>query len=105
MNKLLGSLWAKIIACVLVIASTVGIVYGAGFMILFGTMNSSNQGLDELKSEMRRNLAQNYAAMMLNNAFTNLNFSSTNCSGQRRTHVLFRSVFTLLDEIESVTQP
>lgn len=77
MNKLLGSLWAKIIACVLVIASTVGIVYGAGFMILFGTMNSSNQGLDELKSEMRRNLAQNYAAMMLNNAFTNLNEDGT----------------------------
>ena len=77
MNKLLGSLWAKIIACVLMIASTVGIVYGAGFMILFGTMNSSNQGLDELKSEMRRNLAQNYAAMMLNNAFTNLNEDGT----------------------------
>lgn len=77
MNKLLGSLWAKIIACVLMIASTVGIVYGVGFMILFGTMNSSNQGLDELKSEMRRNLAQNYAAMMLNNAFTNLNEDGT----------------------------
>ena len=58
MNKTIGKLWTKILACVLVIASTVGIVYGAGFMILFGTMNSSNQGLDELKSEMRKNLAE-----------------------------------------------
>lgn len=77
MNKFIGSLWTKVLACVLVIASTVGIVYGAGFMILFGAMNSSDQGLDELKSEMRRNLAENYAAMMLNNAFINLNEDGT----------------------------
>ncbi|MDD6194079.1 MAG: HAMP domain-containing sensor histidine kinase [Lachnospiraceae bacterium] len=77
MNKFIGSLWAKILACVLVIASTLGIIYGVGFMIAFGAMNSSEQGLADLKSEMRRNLAQNYAAMMLNNAFTNLEEDGT----------------------------
>lgn len=72
MNKLLGSLWAKIIACVLVIASTVGIVYGAGAMFVFGAMSSEDMGINGLQETMRKNLAQNYAAMMLYDAFGNL---------------------------------
>lgn len=69
MKRIKGALWAKILGLALVAVSTLGVAYGIAGMALFAGLGEAGESRGVLREYLQQNMAENYAAMLLDNAF------------------------------------